>query len=329
MICIWHVGRGRFDALLLDLGGLKMRVLSWVALVFVVSGLAQANAEPVALGLRLEEGVVYNWLSVNERVTDSAKGKQSSKATTPLSLRVLKAAEGTFLLELGYGRSELVMPADDPAARRFLSDVQEIVQSLKFRIVVDNRGQIVDLQNFEEVQLAVRSLIDRLSASAGSALPDPVKNQLQAMFSTKQAIVGAMLKDLPLLFVGAAADTNARAPHRFESEMANPFGGAPFKASGVTTVSRLPGNKNVLRLDTVQSVKAESVAQMISRMTQGTMSKIDEQNMKKQLEGMAIKDSLKATVDIATGLSGHVRFVRTTTLQGARRVDSREFSLVP
>lgn len=305
-----------------------MRFLSWVALVFIVSGVAQANAEPVALGLRLEEGVAYNWLSVNERVTDSAKGKQSSKATTPLSLRVLKASKETFLLELGYGRSELEMLADDPAARRFLSDVQEIVQSLKFRIVVDHRGQILDLQNFEEVQLAVMSLIDKLAVSAGSALPEAVKKQLQAMFSTKQAIVGAMLKDLPLLFVGATVDPNARAPHRFESEMANPFGGTPFTASGVTTVSRRPDDKNVLRLDTVQSVKAESVAQMIAQMTQGKMSNIDEQNMKKQLKGMAIKDSLKATVDIDTGLSSHVRFVRTMTVQDTRRVDSREFSLV-
>lgn len=325
MICIWHVARGRFDAFPLDLWGFWMRFLAWVTLVFVASGVAQVDAEPVALGLRLQEGAAYNWLSVNERVTDSAKGKQSSRVTTPLSLLVLKAGDEAFLLEFGYGRSELAMPAENPEARRFMADVQEIVQSLKFRVVVDGRGQIQDLQNFEEVQLAARSLIDRLAASAGPALPEAVKNQLQAMFSTKQAIVGAMLKDIPLLFVGAAADPNAKVPHKFESEMANPFGGAPFKVSGVTTVSRLPDNKNVLRVDTEQSVKAESLAQMISRMTQG---KVDEQSIKKQLKGMAINDSLKATVDIDTGLSSHVRFVRTATLQGTRRVDSREFSLV-
>lgn len=305
-----------------------MRYLAKVALACVVFCAAQANAEPVVLGLRLQEGAAYNWVSVNERASDSAKGKQASKATTPVSLLVLKASKDTFLVELGYGKSELAMPAENPEALRFLNDVQEIVQSLKFRVIVDNRGQILDLQNFEEVQVAVKNLIDKLAASAKNGLPEQVRTQLQAMFSTKQAIVGAMLKDLPLLFVGASANPNAKAPVKFESEMANPFGGAPFRTSGVTTVSRRPDNKSILLLETFQSVKAESVAQLISQLAQGKMSKSDEENMRKQLHGMTIKDNLKATVDLNTGLSSNVRFVRTTTLQDTKRVDSREFSLV-
>jgi hypothetical protein len=305
-----------------------MRHLAKVVLVCAVFCVSQVNAEPVVLGLQLQEGATYNWVSVNERATDSAKGKQSSKATTPFSLQVLRASKDAFLLELGYGKSELAMPAENPEAQRMLSDLQEIVQSLKFRVVVDNRGQILDLQNFEEVQAAVKNLIDKLAASTKNGLPEQVKAQLQAMFSTKQAIVGAMLKDLPLLFVGASADPNAKAPIRFESEMPNPFGGAPFKTSGVTTVSRLPESKHTLKLETRQSVKAESVAQLISQMAQGKMSKVDEENMRKQLKGMSIKDSLKATVDLNTGLSSQVRFVRTTTLQDTKRVDTKEFSLV-
>ena len=305
-----------------------MRYLAKVVLACAVFCAAQVNAEPVVLGLRLQEGATYNWVSVNERASDSAKGRQSSKATTPVSLLVLKASKDAFLLELGYGKSELAMPTESPEALRFLNDVQEIVQSLKFRVVVDNRGQILDLQNFEEVQVAVKGLIDKLAASAKNGLPEQVKTQLQAMFSTKQAIVGAMLKDLPLLFVGATADPNANGPRKFESEMVNPFGGAPFKTSGVTTVSKRPDNKSTLQLETLQSVKAESVAQLVSQMAQGKMSKSDEENMRKQLNGMSIKDNLKATVDLNTGLSSHVRFVRTTTLQDTKRVDIREFSLV-
>lgn len=305
-----------------------MRYLAKAVFVFAMFFAPYVDAEPAALGLRLQEGATYQWVSVNERANESSTGKQASKSTTPLSLTVLKATKEAFLVELRYGKSELSMSAERPEVQRFLNDAQDIVQSLKFKVIIDKQGQILDLQNFEEVQAVVKKLIDQLANSLKDGLPEQVRSQLQGMFSSRQVIVGVLLKDVPLLFVGAGADPNARTPVRFESEMPNPFGGEPFKATGVTSISSLPGSPNAFQLETRQSVKAESVAQMIAQMAQGKMSKTDEENMRKQLSGMNIQDHLRASIDLNTGLSSKVRFVRTTSLQDKKRIDAREFSLV-
>ncbi len=286
---------------------------------------SQVYAESTPLGLRLEDGATYRWVSVNERTTESPKGKQSSKVTTPFSLSVLKRTKEAFVVELKYGKSELLSSAESPEIQKFLSVVQEIVQSLKFRIVVGNEGEILDVQNFDEVQSVVSELINKLAES--TKLPEQMKTQMQSMFSSKQAIVGVLLKDIPLLFVGASADINAKTPINYDTELPNPLGGAPFKASGITTISRIANSSNTFRLETRQTVDPESVRQIVAQLVPGKMNKIEEQNLKQQLSGMNIQDYLVSTVAIKTGLSKNVRFVRATTVNDTKRVDIREFAL--
>lgn len=302
-----------------------MRFLANTIFALALLCVPHVHAQSTPVGLRLEEGAIYRWVSVNERTIESPKGKQSSKATTPLSLVVVKRTSEASLVELQYGKSELLSSAENPEIQKFLNVVQEIVQSLKFRIVVGNGGEILDVQNFDEVQSAVSELINKLTESA--RLPEQVKTQMQSMFSSKQAIVGVLLKDIPLLFVGASADLNAKTPVKYDTELPNPLGGAPFKASGITAVSRPANSSKTFRLETRQAVNPASVRQMVTQMAPGKMTKIEEQNLKRQLSEMDIQDHLVATVAINTGLSNNVRFVRATTVSDTKRVDIREFAL--
>ena len=201
-----------------------MRYLAKVVLVFAVFCASHVDAEPVALACDFRRGPPTSGFRSNERASESSTGKQASRSITPLSLTVLKATKEAFLVELRYGKSELSMSAERPEVQRFLKDAQEIVQSLKFRVVIDKQGQIQDLQTLKRFRRQSESsstssrIPSRMPARAGKK---PVAGNVQF----RQVIVGVLLKDVPLLFVGAGADPNARTPVRFDSEMSNPFGG--------------------------------------------------------------------------------------------------------
>lgn len=291
-------------------------------LLFVVCTTAIAEVAPI--GLHLLEGATYKWISVNEGGTEKALEKQYTKIVTPLEMTVLKRVADATLVELKYGKSEIAAPLNNLQLQKLIDDFYAITQSLKFRIVLNEYGQIEDLQNFEEIKSVVLGILDKLDESSKAS--EAVKQKAREMFNSKEVVASSLLREVPLLFFAAASTPDTKTPLQFETEMPNPFGGAPIKASGVTTFSRLAGNKKLLKIEKRQRLNPDSVREMVVQLNTKKMTKIQESDMKRQMKSLDIQDSIVATVDTTTGLSNEVRFTRITIVEGTKKVDSRSFS---
>ena len=304
-----------------------MRFLLNSILALTLLCATHAQAEPSPLGLRLEEGASYQWMTVSERHTDSPKGQQRSTTTTPISLSVLKQMPDATLVALKYGKSELSSSPEHPEMQRFLGAMEEINRTLKFQILVGKNGEIQDLQNYDEIQAATGELLNKLAET--SKLPAAAMPQLQAMLNSKPAVMAAFLKDVPLLFIGASINPDAEAPAKFETALPNPLGGPALKASGTAKISRPATDTGSFKLETELTTDPESISNAIAQMTSDKMSPAELQNMKQQLANMTIQDQLVANIALSTGLSNQVRFVRTTRIGDTKRIDVRTLSLTP
>lgn len=285
------------------------------------------------LRLNLKKGDTLAFETIKSRTQTGGKKGVSIKVHWRNTLEVIDITDEAFVLAWTRDEPRLWKNQPMPAGTQ---DMAELASKARIDLVVSHDGQVVDIQNFEEVKklvdesaAATRKMM--LAAGRDAATVDRALAAVKPLFENRKAATSMLSKDIGSFFLAYGWEVEPKGTIEGESEAPNPTGGEPIPSKFSMRINDYSPSDGTIKAEWTDTIDSEAAAQMIRQIIQKLVpdkaGEVDE-----ELDSEKVFDIVSSgtfTYDRQRGVVVHATFKREVKAGAMARVDTLEWIVEP
>lgn len=307
-----------------------MRSMIWgaaaaMSVLAAVPAAAQdtGDAKPVTFTCDWKVGAKRTYERVKTKEVVRANGAAgTNKSTTPFTVEVLsKTDEGGHVVAWTWGETkfEASNPVT-PLMRKF----NNLATGMRLELEVDAQGGVEKLRNAEAVQKKFAEAMDMIRAELEALGLDA--QTLEATFKTlgtPESATQAAIKEPQVFFMGSGGEMIVGQPIETDLELPNAYGGDPFPAKSIFTLTKVDDATQQLHIDWKQELDGPKAAKILKVTLE---KRLGRELPDEQLPKYSINDRASFVVERASAWPVKVTHSRAVVSGPAKQVDGLEFT---
>lgn len=156
---------------------------------------------------------------------DNRAGRPTGSATTPVTLRVLRADGTGFLIDWIPGETKFQDPAQ--ASNPIFQLAAKVLRGLHVEVVLDASGTFQRLRNRTDLKAKVQLAVDSLTKNLAESIPEPKRQQLLEALGrllSPNVLTASVNKEVQIYFALYGMEFERSKPFDGSLSVPNPFG---------------------------------------------------------------------------------------------------------
>ncbi|WPD21745.1 MAG: hypothetical protein SD837_16240 [Candidatus Electrothrix scaldis] len=308
----------------------RMRIvvfISWLlyllATPVLVNGAAASSIEVLP---RWKKGEKVQYEIIKTRRKRQGKSVTMDLTTrTDLEIEVLSKKNDGYVLAWTLGATRF----DDPnqAKKRLNQQMSNMLKDQRIILELDSQAVINGVQNWKDLQESSKKILKILTAELNNAGLDPamiakVRTQITSMFATKQQIEQLCTREARIFFMALGIELAPSNLLEYEGKLPNSFGGESFPCHAQFALKAVNRKSDRVKISWNQKMLPDDARRIMERTLRDLARRLGKTMPDaEQLKSLTIEDSAEFVLEISTGWIQHVKYARTTRVEGSSQQD--------
>lgn len=282
-------------------------------------------AQPITIAPKFRAGQVL-LLELKKTREDNRVGRPTGTATTPITLRVLKADANGFVVDWIPAETKFEDPAQ--ASNPIFQFASKILKDLHMEAILNSSGAFQRLRNQADVEAKMQLAVDGLMGKFAESIPEPRRQQTiegVGRLVTPKALIAAVTKEVQLYFGLYGVEIEKGKPFEGHLDVPNPLGEGSLPSQIRIDVKEIDPRAEEVQLTLEQRYDPNALLSLLPAALGTAGPRLASAE---RFRSGSLFDTGQFTFNTRSGCMRRIQHERTATMGQVRRLDRTEISLL-
>ena len=284
-----------------------------------------AVAQPVTIAPKFKVGQVL-LLELKKTREDNRAGRPTGTATTPVTLRVLRANANGFVVDWISAETKFEDPAQ--ASNPIFQFASKTLKDLHMEAILNSNGSFQRLRNQTEVEAKMQLAVDGLMGKFAESIPEPRRQQtIEAMgrMVTPKALIAAATKEVQLYFALYGVEIEKGKPFEGNLDVPNPLGEGSLPSQIRVDLKEIDPSAEEVQLTLEQRYEPSALLSLLPAALNTVGPRLAGTE---RFRSGSLFDTGQFTFSTRSGCMQRIQHERTAIMGQVRRLDRTEITLL-
>ena len=282
-------------------------------------------AQPITIAPKFRAGQVL-LLELKKTREDNRAGRPTGTATTPITLRVLKADAKGFVVDWTSAETKFEDPAQ--ASNPIFQFASKTLKDLHLEAILNSSGAFQRLRNRAEVETKMQLAVDSLMGKFAESIPEPRRQQtIEAMgrLATPKTLIAAVSKEVQLYFGLYGVEIEKGKPFDGTLDVPNPLGEGSLPSQIRVDLKEIDVSTGEVQLTLEQRYDPDALLSLLPAALGTAGPRLASAE---RFRSGSVLDTGHFTFNLKSGCMHRIQHERIATMGQVRRLDRTEISLL-